>query len=155
MPVLDTGGVLFECCGLYIVGGVRWALNGLENQRVENKSCSASQFSTGAPGCFILLALNHSDVAAATLTPQPGGAVMKDSLHRVGGSMGSRILEDNFPPCRLIPASSVHLALRSSLPWLPLLQADRGVTASSRGCSAVSAAETTSLSLVLQPSITF
>ncbi len=48
--------------------------NGLENHQVENKSCSASQFRTGALGCLILLVLNHSDVAGMTLTLQLHGA---------------------------------------------------------------------------------
>lgn len=58
----------------YIVGSVQWALNGLENWQVENKSCSASQFSTGALGCLVLLVLNQSDVAGVTLTSQLHGA---------------------------------------------------------------------------------
>lgn len=53
---------------------VWWGLNGLENRQVENKSCSASQFSPGALGCFVLLVLNHCDVAEMTLTSQPRGA---------------------------------------------------------------------------------
>lgn len=89
--------MLFECYGLYIVGGVQWAFNSLGNQRVENKSCSTAQFSPGAPGSSVSLVLNHPDVARTTLTPQhswrrsPG----KDG---VGGSVGERkILEDSFP----------------------------------------------------------
>lgn len=42
---LGCGGldrVLFEFYSLYIVGSVQWALNSLENQQMENKSCSAS-----------------------------------------------------------------------------------------------------------------
>lgn len=66
--------MLFECYGLCIVGSIQWALNGPENRQVENKSCSASQFSTGALGCFVLLVLNHSDVAGMTLTSQAHGA---------------------------------------------------------------------------------
>lgn len=77
MQVLHTSRVLFECYGLYI-GSIQWALNSLEIQQVENKLCSASQFSTVTLGCFILLVLNHSDVAGMTLTLQPhGGAPHK------------------------------------------------------------------------------
>ncbi len=50
--MLHTSRVQFERYGLYIVGSVQWASNGLENQQVENKSCSASQFSTGALGFY-------------------------------------------------------------------------------------------------------
>lgn len=100
--------VLFECYGLYIVGGVQWALNGLGNRRVENKSCSTSQFSPGAPGCSVLLVLNHSDVARTTLTPQRSWC-RSSGKDGVGGSTGSvRYWKTASLSCRLIPPSHLH-----------------------------------------------
>lgn len=76
--MVGVGATKQQCClgaMVYILlCCVRWGLNGLENRQVKNKSCSASQFIPGALGYFVLLVLNHSDVAGMTLTSQPRGA---------------------------------------------------------------------------------
>lgn len=99
--MLHINRVLFENYNTYyIIGSVQWALNGLENQQVENKSCSASQLSTEAHGCLVLLVLNQSDVAGMTLTSQPHGALQiltKASLHGVGVSMGKQDIGQQLP----------------------------------------------------------
>lgn len=82
---------------LYIVGGVQWALNGLENQWVENKSCSASQFSTVALRCFIgreSLWCNRNDLGSTD--PLEGQCEWV-------GVWAATILKDNWPTCRLTP----------------------------------------------------